>query len=80
MPTDNNWKDCGLPLYAYKVIKLPRGDSNSHQDFATDYKHRLKGYQKKKSEETLKREAKEELAKKEEKLMSIKDESFPELD
>ena len=77
---NQTWKDCGLPLAAYKLVKLPRGDAFSHQEFTTDYKHRLKGYQKKKSDETLEREAKEELARKEAKLMSTKEESFVEFD
>ena len=80
MTTDQNWKDCGLPLAAYKLVKLPRGDAFSHQEFTTDYKHRLKGNQKKKSKETLEREAKEELARNEAKLMSTMEDSFPELD
>ena len=80
MSMTEEWQDCGLPLYAYKVTKLPRGTEETYREFSCVYKHRTKGYKKQVSEEKLRQEAQEELAKKEAKLMTEKIDIYPEVD
>ena len=65
---NQEWKDCGKHISEYTLIKLPRGNEDSHSDFYVG-QYKKKAGQYNKSEKKKLEEAQEELLRKEQKIL-----------